>query len=68
LVFLLVAGTSDPSLAQKGAVGEKKGGIKTIPMGYLLISTSSTPTTVEIVAQPDPITEADVEKAVAYAR
>ncbi|VVB51435.1 Geranylgeranylglyceryl phosphate synthase [uncultured archaeon] len=51
----------------KGAMYIRKLGITPIPMGYILISTSETPTTVERVAEPDPIRESDVEKAVAYA-
>ncbi len=51
----------------KGAPLIKKGSVKIIPLGYLLVSTSSTPTTVERVAAPDPITAIDVDKAVAYA-
>ncbi|MFC2153864.1 geranylgeranylglyceryl/heptaprenylglyceryl phosphate synthase [Candidatus Altiarchaeota archaeon] len=51
----------------KGAPFVKKGGINVIPLGYVLISTSKEPTMVEKVAQPDPITEDDVDKAVAYA-
>lgn len=41
--------------------------VKPIPMGYLVVSTSSEPTTVERVSDPDPITEKDVGKCVAYA-
>lgn len=51
----------------KGAAFVRKYGITPIPMGYLLVSTSRSPTTVEKVANPDRILENDFEKAVAYA-
>ncbi|MFH1722349.1 MAG: geranylgeranylglyceryl/heptaprenylglyceryl phosphate synthase [Candidatus Altiarchaeota archaeon] len=51
----------------KGAPLVKKAGIAIIPLGYILISTSDEPTTVEKVAEPDPIGPNDLDKAVAYA-
>ena len=45
----------------------KKWGIKTIAMGYIVVSMSKTPTTVERVASLDRIGETDIEKAVNYA-
>lgn len=51
----------------KGALLVKKYGITPIPMGYIVVSTSRKPTAVEVVGDVDPISECDVEKAVAYA-
>ncbi len=51
----------------KGKVLVEKFGIKPIYMAYLIISTSSKPTTVEKMVTLDKITEGDVEKAVNYA-
>ncbi|MCX6694974.1 MAG: geranylgeranylglyceryl/heptaprenylglyceryl phosphate synthase [Candidatus Altiarchaeota archaeon] len=51
----------------KAAPFVKKTGIKTIPMGYIVVSTSSKPTTVEVVGEADRISGRDVGKAVAYA-
>lgn len=51
----------------KGAPFIAKSKIKPIPLGYIVISTSKIPTTVERVGNPDKIFEKDVEKAVAYA-
>jgi len=45
----------------------RKLGIGTIPMGYVVISTSVKPTTVERVGEVDKILPDEVEKAVAYA-
>jgi phosphoglycerol geranylgeranyltransferase len=45
----------------------KKLGIGTIAMGYIVVSTSSKPTTVERVGEVDRILPDEVEKAVAYA-
>jgi len=45
----------------------KKTGVKPIPMGYIVISTSAKPTTVERVGDVDRILPEDVDKAVAYA-
>lgn len=51
----------------KGAKLVKKWGIKPIPMGYMVISTSSKPTTVETKIELDVIGSEDIEKAVDYA-
>ena len=51
----------------KGAKLVKKWGIKPIPMGYMVISTSSKPTTVETKIELDVIRGVDIEKAVEYA-
>ncbi len=51
----------------KGAKLVKKWGIKPIPMGYMVISTSKKPTTVETKLKLDVIRENDIEKAVDYA-
>ena len=51
----------------KGAKLVKKWGIKPIPMGYMVISTSSKPTTVETKIELDVIGRDDIEKAVDYA-
>lgn len=51
----------------KGAKLVKKWGIKPIPMGYMVISTSAKPTTVETKMKLDMIKERDVEKAIDYA-
>ncbi|MDD3492193.1 MAG: geranylgeranylglyceryl/heptaprenylglyceryl phosphate synthase [Candidatus Thermoplasmatota archaeon] len=51
----------------EGAPIVKKLGITPIPTGYMVISTSSRPTTVEKKTQLDKITYDDVEKAVKYA-
>ena len=45
----------------------KKIGVKPIPMGYIVISTSARPTTVERVGEVDRIGPTDMGKAVAYA-
>jgi phosphoglycerol geranylgeranyltransferase len=45
----------------------KKLGIKTIPMGYIVVSTSAQPTTVEKVGKVEPILPEDVDTAIAYA-
>lgn len=50
-----------------GASVVKKLGIKPIPTGYLVVSTSSTPTTVERKTNLDRVGENDTEKAVNYA-
>jgi len=50
-----------------GARLVKKWGIKPIPMGYIVVSTSSKPTTVETKMKLDVIGENDTEKAVNYA-
>ncbi len=41
--------------------------IKTIPMGYIVVSTSKNPTTVEKVGKVDKILPEEIEKAIAYA-
>ncbi len=51
----------------KGAKLVKEWGIKPIPTGYLIISTSKNPTTVETKTKLDVIRGDDVEKAVKYA-
>jgi phosphoglycerol geranylgeranyltransferase len=51
----------------KAAPSIKKWGTKTISMGYIVVSMSKTPTTVEKVASLDRIGEEDIEKAVNYA-
>jgi len=51
----------------KAAPHLKKLGVKPIPMGYIVISTSENPTTVELVGEADRIGVSDMEKAVAYA-
>jgi phosphoglycerol geranylgeranyltransferase len=51
----------------KGAPLIKRFGLKTISMGYLVISTSKTPTTVERAAKLDKIGMQDIEKAIQYA-
>lgn len=51
----------------KGAPLVRKYELKTISMGYILVSTSKEPTTVEQLADPDKIEEKDWEKAVDYA-
>ncbi|MFH0861879.1 MAG: geranylgeranylglyceryl/heptaprenylglyceryl phosphate synthase [Candidatus Altiarchaeota archaeon] len=51
----------------KAAPFIKKLGLKLIPMGYVVISTSAKPTTVEKVGEVDRIGEEEVDKAVAYA-
>jgi phosphoglycerol geranylgeranyltransferase len=45
----------------------RKLGIKTIPMGYIVVSTSVKPTTVERVGEVDRILPDEADKAVAYA-
>lgn len=42
-------------------------GIKTIPMGYIVVSTSSKPTTVEKVGDVEKVGGGDIDDAVAYA-
>lgn len=51
----------------KGAPLVEKWGIKPISMGYIVISTSDTPTTVERQVKLDRIRADDIEKAVSYA-
>jgi len=51
----------------KAAIPLSKTRIKTIPMGYIVVSTSSKPTTVEKVGEVDRILENDFEKAISYA-
>jgi len=51
----------------EGASVVKKLGIKPIPTGYLVVSTSSTPTTVERKTNLDRVGEGDAGKAVKYA-
>jgi len=51
----------------KGAPLVKKWAIKPIPMGYIIVSTSNNPTTVERMVELDRIKETDVEKLVDYA-
>ncbi|MBU0761847.1 MAG: geranylgeranylglyceryl/heptaprenylglyceryl phosphate synthase [Candidatus Altiarchaeota archaeon] len=51
----------------KAAPYIKKLGIKTIPMGYIVVSTSKNPTTVEKVGKVDKILPEETDKALAYA-
>ena len=51
----------------EGAIIVKKLGIKPIPTGYLIVSTSSIPTTVERKTTLDKVGKDDFEKAVKYA-
>jgi len=51
----------------KGAPLVKKWKLKTISMGYILVSMSKEPTTVERIADPDQIRKRDFKKAVNYA-
>jgi phosphoglycerol geranylgeranyltransferase len=51
----------------KAAPYIRKLGIGTIAMGYIVVSTSAKPTTVEMVGEVDRIMPSDVDKAVAYA-
>lgn len=51
----------------KGAPLVKKWKLKTISMGYILVSTSKEPTTVERIADPDKIGKENSKKAVNYA-
>lgn len=51
----------------KAAPYLKKLKVKPIPMGYIVISTSKEPTTVEKVGKVDKILPQDVDKAVSYA-
>ncbi|MBC7129204.1 MAG: geranylgeranylglyceryl/heptaprenylglyceryl phosphate synthase [Thermoplasmatales archaeon] len=51
----------------RGGIIVKKIGLKPIPMGYMVISTSSKPTTVETKTMLDRVGENDHEKAVRYA-
>ena len=51
----------------KAAPHMKRLGLKPIPMGYIVVSTSARPTAVEIVGEVDRIQSTDLEKAVAYA-
>jgi phosphoglycerol geranylgeranyltransferase len=51
----------------KGAPLVKKWGIKPISMGYIVISTGGTPTTVEKQVELDRIQMNDIDKAVGYA-
>jgi len=51
----------------KGARLVKKWGIKPIPTGYMVISMSSKPTTVETKMELDVIRGGDIEKAIEYA-
>ena len=51
----------------EGALLIKKWGIIPISMGYIVISTSTTPTTLEKRTQLDTIHQQDIEKAVKYA-
>ncbi len=51
----------------KAAIPLSTSNIKPIPMGYIVISTSSKPTEVEKVGQVDKIGVGDIEKALSYA-
>jgi len=51
----------------KAALPFSKTGVKPIPMGYVVVSTSQKPTTVERVGEVDKIMENDIEKAVSHA-
>lgn len=51
----------------KAAPFIQKSGIKTIPMGYIVVSTSTIPTTVEQVGDIDKLLEEDLDKTIAYA-
>ncbi len=71
LFFMSLLNSSDPSYRfyeqLEGAVVVKKLGIKRIPTGYIVISTSPIPTTVEKKTNLDKIGADDIEKAVKYA-
>ncbi len=51
----------------KAAPYVKQLGIKTIPMGYIVVSTSARPTTVERIGNVDKILPEDIDKVTAYA-
>jgi phosphoglycerol geranylgeranyltransferase len=51
----------------KAAPFIRKLGIKLIPMGYIVISTSAKPTTVETVGEVDRISGSELEKAISFA-
>ncbi|MFH1126184.1 MAG: phosphoglycerol geranylgeranyltransferase, partial [Candidatus Altiarchaeota archaeon] len=51
----------------KAAIPLSKSRIKPIPMGYVVVSTSSKPTAVEKVGEVDKIGVKDFEKAISYA-
>ncbi|MFH1403629.1 MAG: geranylgeranylglyceryl/heptaprenylglyceryl phosphate synthase [Candidatus Altiarchaeota archaeon] len=51
----------------KAAIPFSKTNVKPIPMGYIVVSTSGTPTEVEKVGEVDRIRDVDFEKAVSYA-
>jgi phosphoglycerol geranylgeranyltransferase len=50
----------------KGAPLVKKFGLEAIPVGYIVISTSDKPTTVEKIGNVDKITAQDIDKAIKY--
>ncbi|MFH1835504.1 MAG: geranylgeranylglyceryl/heptaprenylglyceryl phosphate synthase [Methanobacteriota archaeon] len=71
LFFMSLLNSRDPQFIigeqVKAAPHIPQIGLKTIPMGYIVISTSSSPTAVEVVGKVDRISESDSQKAVSYA-
>lgn len=71
IFFMTLLNTSDPRFRggeqAKGAPLVKRFGIRPISMGYIIVSTSTRPTTVERAAKLDRIGIGDIEKAVDYA-
>ena len=71
IFFMMLMNSTDRGLLVgeqlKGAVPVMKLGIKTISMGYIVISTSKKPTTVERVSSLDTIASDDIKKVVDYA-
>jgi len=71
LFFMSLLNSRDPRFLVgeqvKAAPLLSKIGVKPIPMGYIVVSTSRKSTTVEVVGKVDRIGEKDSKKAVAYA-
>jgi phosphoglycerol geranylgeranyltransferase len=71
LFFMMLLNSKDDTLRFReqleGATIVKKLGIAPIPTGYLIVSTSSIPTTVEQKTTLDRVEKDDIEKAVKYA-
>ncbi|HHQ45220.1 MAG TPA: geranylgeranylglyceryl/heptaprenylglyceryl phosphate synthase [Candidatus Altiarchaeales archaeon] len=71
LFFMMLMNSKDPRFLtgeqMNAAPHLEKFGVEPIPMGYIVVSTSKEPTTVEKVGKVDRIAPDDVEKAVAYA-
>lgn len=69
--FMMLLNSKDDTLRfgeqLEGAIIVKKLGITPIPTGYLIVSTSSIPTTVEQKTTLDRVDKDDIEKAVKYA-